>query len=62
MQTKPDDIDAWPLQQKAQYVLQKMVEGDLRAQWFFDKLTQRLGIDHGEAHWKTSLLAAGQRW
>ena len=50
------------LQQKAQMVLQKMMEGDLRAQWFFDKLTQRLGIDHGEAHWKTPLLATGQQW
>ena len=55
-------MEEWTLQQKAQMVLQKMMEGDLRAQWFFDKLTQRLGINHDEAHWKTSILAAGHRW
>lgn len=59
METNDDDMSDWTLQQKAQYVLQKMSEGDLRAEWFFDQLQERTGMDRNHAIHRTVTAAAG---
>ena len=61
MQDNDTDMSDWTLQQKAQYVLQKMSEGDLRAEWFFDKLCERLGMDRNHAIHETVMCATGFR-
>lgn len=59
MQDNDDFVSTMTLQQKAQFVVQKMGEGDLRAEWFFDKLSKRLGISQNEAVHATVITSTG---